>query len=103
QDYDKRYIQDTFRHHTFKSIKSPEQVAQIIYQYANNPQEEILLNKILDKHPDDAYYTVKYRDNDNNIVMRLLAWGANVEVLLPMELRERIARSIRQTYQFYQV
>jgi CRISPR-associated protein (TIGR03985 family) len=102
QDYDKRYIQDTFRHDTFKPIKSPEQVAEIIYQYANSPQEEILLNKILDKYPDDAYYTVRYRDNDNNIVMRLLAWGANVEVLLPMELRERIARSIRQTYQFYQ-
>jgi predicted DNA-binding transcriptional regulator YafY len=34
--------------------------------------------------------------------MRLLAWGANVEVLLPMELRKHIANNIRQAYTFYE-
>jgi predicted DNA-binding transcriptional regulator YafY len=34
--------------------------------------------------------------------MRLLAWGANVEVLLPMKLRKHIANNIRQAYTFYE-
>ncbi len=101
-DYHQRYIQNTFRHNTFTYIKSPAKLAQIIHYYTSNPQEEKLLNSIIKKYPDDAYYSVIYRANDNNIIMRLLAWGANVEVLLPMELRKHIANNIRQAYAFYE-
>ncbi|WP_414541697.1 TIGR03985 family CRISPR-associated protein [Nostoc sp. CCY0012] len=100
-DYHQRYIKNTFRHNTFTYIKSPAKLAQIIHHYTSNPQEEKLLNTIVTKHPDDAYYSVIYRANDNNIIMRLLAWGANVEVLLPMELRKHIAKNIREAYTFY--
>jgi CRISPR-associated protein (TIGR03985 family) len=100
-NYHQHYIQNTFRHHTFTRIKSLTKLAQIIHHYTSNPQEEKLLNTVVKKYPDDAYYSVIYRANDNNIIMRLLAWGANVEVLLPMELREHIANNIRQAYTFY--
>lgn len=101
RDYHQRYIKNTFRHNTFTYIKSPAKLAQIIHHYTSNPQEDKLLNTIVKKYPDDAYYSVIYRANDNNIIMRLLAWGANVEVLLPMELRKNIAKNIREAYTFY--
>ncbi len=102
RNYHQLYIQNTFRHDTFSRIKSPIKLAQIIHHYTTNPQEAKLLNTIIKKYPDDAYYSVIYRVNDNNIIMRLLAWGANVEVLLPMELRKHIANHIRQAYTFYE-
>ncbi len=100
-DYHRRYIQNTVRHETFTRIKSPDKIAEVIRKYANSDGEAKLLHGILNKYPDDAYYTVMYRDRDNNVMMRLLAWGANVEILLPMELRERIAQNIRETHKFY--
>ncbi|PLZ91814.1 TIGR03985 family CRISPR-associated protein [Fischerella thermalis] len=100
-DYHQRYIQNTFRHHTFTHIKSPTKLAQIIHHYTSDFKEEELLKAIIRKYPNDAYYSVIYRQNDNNIIMRLLAWGANVEVLLPIELRKHIANNIRQAYTFY--
>lgn len=101
-DYHQRYIQNTVRHDTFTKIKSPDKVAEVICKYANSNGEAKFLHGILKKYPNDAYYTVMYRDRDYNVMMRLLAWGANVEVLLPMELRERIAQSVRETHKFYQ-
>ncbi len=100
--YHQSYIQNTFRHETFTWIKSPAKLAEIINYYTNNSHEAKLLHAILNKYPNDAYYTVMYRANDNNIIMRLLAWGANVEVLFPIDLRERIAKNIREAYQFYE-
>lgn len=102
RDYHQRYIQNTFRHETFTWIKSPGKIAEIIDYYTNNSHEAKFLRAILNKNPDDAYYTVIYRANDYNIIMRLLAWGANVEVLFPIELRECIAKNIRETYKFYE-
>ncbi|MBD2359521.1 TIGR03985 family CRISPR-associated protein [Tolypothrix sp. FACHB-123] len=101
RDYHQRYIHNTFRHDTFTRIKSPTKLLQIINHYTSNPKEAKLLNNIIKKYPDDAYYSVIYRAHDNNIIMRLLAWGGNVEVLLPMELRKHIANNIRQAYTFY--
>ncbi|GAA6622223.1 TIGR03985 family CRISPR-associated protein [Scytonema sp. NUACC26] len=100
-DYHRRYIQNTVRHDTFTRIKSLDKVAEVIRKYANSDGEAKLLHGILNKYPKDAYYTVMYRDRDYNVMMRLLAWGANVEVLLPMELREQIAQNIRETHKFY--
>jgi CRISPR-associated protein (TIGR03985 family) len=101
-DYHRRYIQNTVRHNTFTKIRSLDKVAEVICKYAHSHGEAKLLHGILKKYPNDAYYTVMYRDRDYNVMMRLLAWGANVEVLLPMELRERIAQSVRETHKFYQ-
>jgi CRISPR-associated protein (TIGR03985 family) len=47
------------------------------------------------------YCKIDYRQNDNNIVMRLRAWGPNVEVILPWSLRQRMRKEIEETYQFY--
>ncbi|NEO41129.1 MAG: TIGR03985 family CRISPR-associated protein [Moorea sp. SIOASIH] len=56
----------------------------------------------IDQYPDAAYYTLRYRQNDNNVIMRLRAWGSKVEVLFPRELRQSMKQDIEQTWQLYQ-
>lgn len=101
-NFHEAYIQNSFRHHTFRRLNSTEQVKKIIDQSAKNLDQKAMLMKIVSDYPDDAYYKVNYRLDENNIIMRLRAWGPNVEVLLPLELRDRMARDLRQTWQLYQ-
>ncbi|WP_460204448.1 TIGR03985 family CRISPR-associated protein [Scytonema sp. NUACC21] len=96
------YIKDTFRHETFTMIKSSKQIIELIQKSAKNSSEEEHLVEIVQRFPQDAYYKAKYRQNDNNVIMRLRAWGPNVEVLLPGELRSRMAKDIQATWKLYQ-
>ncbi|MGF1979750.1 MAG: TIGR03985 family CRISPR-associated protein [Nostoc sp. CmiSLP01] len=95
------YIKDTFRHETFIPIKSSQQIIELIHKYTNNSSSEKHLVETVRRFPQDAYYTAKYRQNDNNVIMRLRAWGPNVEVLLPGELRSRMANDIQATWKLY--
>lgn len=95
------YIKDTFRHETFNLVKSSQEVRRLIEQLARNSAEEARLLDVWQRYPQDAYYTAKYRVNDNNVIMRLRAWGANVEILLPTELRDRMAQDIQAAYKLY--
>jgi CRISPR-associated protein (TIGR03985 family) len=92
------YIKDTERHETFEAV-TLKGVHALITK-ANPPQCSDLLQH-LDQHRDDAYYTAQYRANDNKIIMRLRAWGPNVEVLLPSDLRLRMAADIQATASLY--
>jgi len=98
QDFHDKYIQDTFRHETFTRINLLA-VEQIIKKSAPSQQE--LLLKVFQRHPDDCYYTAKYRVTDNNVVMRLRAWGPKVEVLLPWDLRLRMIEDLQETGNLY--
>jgi CRISPR-associated protein (TIGR03985 family) len=49
----------------------------------------------------DVYCLVKYRTKDNDVIMRLRAWGQKVEVLYPKELRKRMTDDIRETWESY--
>lgn len=107
RDYHQRYIKDTIRHATFESIEDIEQVKKFIIQQLNlvnnftgfKEQESLL--KIVDSHSNDAYYKLRYRVGDNNVIMRLRSWGFNVEVLLPGRLRQKMKEDIQQTYNLY--
>ncbi len=46
-------------------------------------------------------YQVYYRDGDTNVGLRLRAWRPKSEVLLPWELRQTIAKEVRQEAQLY--
>ncbi|AFZ11538.1 hypothetical protein Cri9333_0592 [Crinalium epipsammum PCC 9333] len=110
RDFHDRHIIDSFRHETFTYINSKANFKKFIRDYAPNQEEEKLLNDILQSLPvqqtDEnfpyAYYTADYRINDNNVIMRLRAWGQKVEVLLPGDLRQRMAKDIEETWQLYQ-
>lgn len=101
RDFHDSYIKDTFRHETFNLVKSNKQIIELIKKSANSLEQEQYLLEVVKQYPQDAYYTAKYRINDNNVIMRLRAWGANVEVLLPIELRDRMAKDIQATAKLY--
>ena len=99
-DFAQRYIDNSFRHPTFTKLDSHEDALALI-EGLNIPNSRQLLAQI-NSYPDAAYYTLRYRQHDNNVIMRLRAWGAKVEVILPQELRQRMRQDIEQTWQIYQ-
>ncbi|MBR8829488.1 MAG: TIGR03985 family CRISPR-associated protein [Gomphosphaeria aponina SAG 52.96 = DSM 107014] len=65
------------------------------------PEEKQLLLDRVEANQNDIYCKVPYRLNDNNVIMRLRAWGYNVEVLLPFDLRKRLAEDAQKTWKLY--
>ena len=104
QLYHEAYIENTLRHQTFKQIDTKDRVSlnKLFKELNLNPQETEILKKKIANFPNDAYYRLNYRINDNDVIMRLRAWGANVEVLYPQNLRDRMIKNITATYGIYQ-
>ncbi|EDX74198.1 hypothetical protein MC7420_4183 [Coleofasciculus chthonoplastes PCC 7420] len=99
-DYHQRYIKGTFRHKTFKQVSYQEAV-HLIQQQAQSPEEEKLLEIVRSRPPQDAYYTLCYRENDPNVKQRLGAWRDHVEVLYPWKMRQYFAEYIHRLWQLY--
>jgi CRISPR-associated protein (TIGR03985 family) len=95
------YIDGTERASIFKEIEA-SLLRKFISKNATltKTQRQYLLSRI-DEGSEDKYYRIKYRKNDNNVVMRLRAWGPNVEVILPYELRQRMTEDMAKTWQLY--
>lgn len=53
------------------------------------------------RHKGSVFCLAHHRSGDNNVVMRLRAWGPNVEVLLPLSLRQRMADDTQETWKLY--
>ncbi len=104
QEFSENYIEESFRHETFQPIKSQRDFTDLLGKYSHIPEAQELLEKIKSNFPNDdyAYYRANYRVGDNNVIMRLRAWGPNVEVLLPQELRDRLKEDSEKTWQIYQ-
>lgn len=99
-DFAQRYIDNSFRHPTFEKLDDAEEAHSLIEQL-KLPNPKQLIARIR-AHPNAAYYILHYRQNDNNAIMRLRAWGPNVEVIFPDKLRQRMRQDIEQTWQLYQ-
>lgn len=99
-DFAQRYIDNSFRHPTFDKLDSYEEAMALIEEL-KLPNARKLLARIK-QYPDAAYYALRYRHQDNNVIMRLRAWGPKVEVIFPSELRQRMRQDIEQTWQLYQ-
>jgi CRISPR-associated protein (TIGR03985 family) len=100
REFHDRYIQGTFRHKTFQKV-SYEQAKQMI-QDVSVSSHSTLRQIIQVRSPDDAYYTVRYRDGDTNVGLRLRSWRPKVEVLLPWNLRQKMLEEIQAEWQLYQ-
>ena len=104
QRYHEAYIENTLRHETFKQIDTKD-VASLnkLFSELNLDSQEIkTLQQKIACFPKDAYYRLNYRIDDKDVIMRLRAWGANVEVLYPQNLRDRMIIDITNTYAIYQ-
>ena len=95
------YIANTVRHNTFKKIKYQEVRRKILQSSLTNEQKKIMIDRC-NNYSKDAFYILKYRENDNSVLMRLRSWSPNVEVILPLDLRQRMKQDIGQTWQLYQ-
>jgi CRISPR-associated protein (TIGR03985 family) len=101
RDFHDRYIKNTFRHQTFRAIPYA-QVARTLHEQHPPDQDLQVAMARVRSQPQDAYYRMDYRLNDHSVLMRLRAWSPNVEVLFPLDLRQRMADDIRQAWEFYQ-
>ncbi|MBF2067074.1 MAG: TIGR03985 family CRISPR-associated protein [Calothrix sp. C42_A2020_038] len=99
------YIQGTFRHEKFQQISYEEAKKTLKYE---SSKYNLSMNKFIQKFSEndsyrhDAYYKVYYRDKDVNIMHRLRSWRPNGEVLLPWDLRQKLAQEAIQEVQNYQ-
>ena len=96
------YIENSFRHDTFEKIHDLAEIISLIEQADLPKEEEARMIKTIRNYSDYSYYILTYRQNDNNVIMRLRAWGLNVEVLLPLDLRKRMKEDILETWKLYQ-
>ncbi len=94
------YIEGTERAELFKKVSS-EQVQKLILLMALPKEEYQYLLSRINSQPLDVYCKVNYRVGDNNVVMRLRAWGPKVEVLLPMDLRKQMAEDVQKMWNLY--
>lgn len=96
------YILGTERDEMFRKI-SLKQVETLVKSYrpAASIEQKNLLSIVKSRSSSDIYCQVYYRVKDNNIVMRLRAWGPNVEVILPLHFRQDMKKDMEATYKLY--
>jgi CRISPR-associated protein (TIGR03985 family) len=102
RQYHDKHIANTFRHQTFQPMFNITAVKQLLSKEVTDPLLLKELNARINLHPDDAYYQAKIRLNDNEIIMRLRAWGDKVEVLSPNVIRQRMITDLQNTLDAYQ-
>lgn len=103
-DFSRNYINNTDRHPTFIKINREENLKQLIikHQDLTEKQQQYLLDKIQDTTNNYDYYSLNYRVDDNNVIMRLRSWSPNVEVILPWNLRQRMKQDMEKTWKLYE-
>lgn len=94
------YVANTERATLLASVNTKVAARLIGAAELTTSQQESLLS-VLEKKPKDIYCRVNHRLNDRNVLMRLRAWGANVEVLLPWSLRVQMAKEMQETWKLY--
>lgn len=96
-----RYVEHTERA-TFLSEVSHRQVEGLVRRAAQQDEQlKGLVAALRDRSVTDVYRRVRYRVGDNNVVMRLRAWGENVEVILPGALRRQMRGSVGKLWKLY--
>ena len=100
-DFHDAYIQASDRHSTFAELTTTGAIESYIQELPLTSSEKQDLETHVLKHPQDAFYKAIYRQTDNNIIMRLRAWGPNVEVLYPVQLRIRMRDDLQKTQAMY--
>ncbi|NJO60347.1 MAG: TIGR03985 family CRISPR-associated protein [Richelia sp. RM2_1_2] len=96
------YIEGTERDEMFDKI-TRKQVEKLIKSYTSTAsiKQKQLIFTVQSRSEHDVYCKIYYRVDDNNIVMRLRAWCPNVEVILPLDLRDRMRKEMEETYKLH--
>ncbi len=97
----KWYVDNTFRHPTFRAIKY-QQLPKLIEQISELNQRQQLLKIIENRSAKDSYYTAWIRSGDINVLMRLRDWRPNGEVIAPLSIRQKLHEEAKQELANYQ-
>lgn len=100
-DFAKRYVQDTERHHTFKSIAYSAIPTLVKESVSDTDEQAAILKTLKAKNEKDKYYRAWIRLGDINIVMRLRDWRPKGEVIAPIALRQLMHEEAEQEYRHY--
>ena len=95
------YVEGTERDKLFQKISHKRAQRLIENSVIAFEQIQELLTVLKSRSSQDIYCSLYYRKGDNNVIMRLRAWGPKVEVLLPWKLRETMAEDSRNTWKLY--
>ncbi|PSB58761.1 TIGR03985 family CRISPR-associated protein [Chamaesiphon polymorphus] len=100
RDFHDRYIKNTWRHNTFKLVDR-DKIDEVLNKSGLDKSDRALIEIRIKSYAQDAYYTMNYRVGDNSVIMRLRAWCPNVEVLFPLDLRQRMRDDMQKTWELY--
>lgn len=96
------YIERTERTALFKTISYDDAERLLKNASANTPEQNEQLLKILRSRPHrDVYCRVEYHVGDRAVIMRLRAWGQQVEVISPWDLRQQMREDISELWKMY--
>ena len=96
------YIDRTERTSLFKTISFDDAERLLKNASANtSEQNESLLKILRSRPPKDVYCRVEYHVGDRTAIMRLRAWGQQVEVLSPWNLRQQMREDISELWKMY--
>jgi CRISPR-associated protein (TIGR03985 family) len=94
------YIEPTERARLFTRMTIKE-VGRWVGRLENR-DERLRLQRVLAlRSEQDVFCRVRFRVGDRNILMRLRAWGFNVEVLLPVGLRSQVREEVGRLGRLY--
>jgi CRISPR-associated protein (TIGR03985 family) len=98
------YIDRTERTSLFKTISFDDAERLLKNASANTSEQNEYLLKILRSRPQkDVYCRVEYHVGDRTAIMRLRAWGQQVEVLSPWDLRQQMREDISELWKMYEI
>lgn len=98
------YIEGTERASAFQKLSldgAIQWVATAAKRDKLSEKEKQTLRALLKSRSPAHFYLIKYRVKDNNVIMRLRAWGPKVEVLYPFDLRDRMRSDLQELWQRY--
>lgn len=101
REFHKRYIQGISIHDTFKIIDYQKVMTLVKQNNINSDHQKIILETLQSRPSTDAYYQVNYRVEDYYVIRWLRSLGSKVEVLLPFNLREDMAKEIQNIWNLY--
>jgi CRISPR-associated protein (TIGR03985 family) len=87
----KWYVDDTFRHQTFRAVEYHELPVIIRDSIGNKTEQKQILKILQQRSPEDIYYKAWIRTGDINVLMRLRDWRPNGEAIAPLSIREQLA------------
>ncbi|ESA32285.1 crispr-associated tigr03985 family [Leptolyngbya sp. Heron Island J] len=100
-EFARRYVAQTKRHKTFETVDY-DALPKLIKQEIDDVNEQATALEILaQRNPQDAYYRAWIRLGDINSVMRLRDWRPMGEVIMPLELRQRMREEAVAELQHY--